>query len=164
MDPLITERLRLVPQSREVLLAEIEALPSEHRAQVSPAWLERVQACASIDPWLLGFQIRTRSSDEVIGQCGFTGPPDSNGWAEIAYRIEPEQQGKGHATEAAGALVRFAMSDSRVRGVYAHTLASNPASGRVLAKCGFHCIGEVEHPEDGRVLRWDRWRGEVSQD
>jgi len=145
-------------------MAEIDAMPSEHRAQVSPAWLERVRSCASIDPWFLGFQIRTRSSDEPIGQCGFTGPPDSNGLAEIAYRMEPEQQGKGHATEAAGALVRFAMSDTRVRGLYAHTLASNPASGRVLTKCGFHCVGEVDHPEDGRVLRWERLRGEVDHD
>lgn len=164
MDPLITERLRLVPQTRDTLLAQIEAMPPEHRSQVSLAWLEKVQACASVDPWFLGFQIRLRSGGDPIGQCGFTGPPDSDGLAEIAYRIEPEEQGKGHATEAAGALVKFAMSDTRVRGLYAHTLASNPASGRVLTKCGFHCLGEVDHPEDGRVLRWEWLRGELSRD
>lgn len=162
MDSLITERLLVVPQSKEALLSMMEAMPPEHRSQVSPLWLERVTQCSSKDPWLLGFQIRERASNKLVGQCGFTGPPDSQGWAELAYGIEPERQGRGYATEAVGALVAFAMSDPRVLGVYAHTLISNGASARVLVKCGFQCVGEVDHPEDGRVLRWERMLDEVN--
>jgi RimJ/RimL family protein N-acetyltransferase len=159
MDSLITPRLILVPQSREAALAQVEAMTPSDRAQVSPVWLERVQSSAPVDPWNLGFQILRQVSQMPVGSCGFTGPPDSKGTVEIAYCILPEEQGRGYATEAATAMVEFALGDDRVRIVCAHTLTGNSASGRVLTKCGFHCVGEVEHPEDGRLLRWEKYRG-----
>jgi RimJ/RimL family protein N-acetyltransferase len=75
---------------------------------------------------------------------------------EIAYGIAPERQGHGFATEAAGALLRFAAADPRVRLLRAHTLPEPNASTHVLRKCGFVQLGEVIDPEDGPVWRWER--------
>jgi RimJ/RimL family protein N-acetyltransferase len=52
--------------------------------------------------------------------------------------------------------VQFAFASGQVRIVRAHTKPDNPASERVLAKCGFRRVGEVIDPEDGLVRRWER--------
>jgi [ribosomal protein S5]-alanine N-acetyltransferase len=74
---------------------------------------------------------------------------------EIAYAIDTDYRGKGYATEAAQALVEFALGRSGVRFVRAHTLPEENASTHVLRKCGFRYLGEVVDPEDGLVWRWE---------
>jgi len=125
---------------------------------VSPQWLERLRNAAGspADPWQYGFFLVEKASGVVIGSAGFKGPPDADGMVEIAYGIAPERQGQGFATEAAGALMRFAAADPRVRLLRAHTLPEPNASTHVLRKCGFGHLGEVIDPEDGPVWRWER--------
>jgi putative acetyltransferase len=146
-----TDRLRLELQSRDELLAMCEGHP-----EVSPAWLARLRASTEPDPWTYGFAVVLRASGAKIGDAGFKGPPDETGMVEIAYRIDPEHQGRGYATEAAQGLVAFAFRDHRVRFVWAHTLPTNNASTRVLEKSEFRKVGEVVDPEDGLVWRWER--------
>lgn len=153
------ERLDLVLERPEVVLARIEAMPAADRAEVSPDWLARVRGLTKPDPWLLGFAVVDRASGAVVGTCGFKGPPDADGAVEVAYGTSPEHRGCGYATEAAVALADFALADGRVRVVRAHTKPDNGASQRVLTKCGFRCVGEVMDPEDGLVSRWERARG-----
>lgn len=153
--PIQTKRLNLVPQSRDEALAQIDALPPDQRAQVSPDWLARV-AAPNVDFWTLGFRVVERASGNAIGSCGYKGPPDADGAVEIAYGIDPSCQGRGYATEAADALTTFALSTGLVRLVRAHTLPEPNASTRVLAKCGFRFVGPVVDPEDGPVWRWER--------
>jgi RimJ/RimL family protein N-acetyltransferase len=65
--------------------------------------------------WTLGFSIVHRETGHVIGTCGFKGPPSLDGIVEIAYGISPNEQGKGlNATEAADALVRYAIDSGQV--------------------------------------------------
>lgn len=170
--PIETARLRLIPFAPEQLLALLEGVPQfEARTglhvanglrdffvsdEVSPRWLDRLRAATGADPWVHGFAVVEPDSASVIGSAGFKGPPDREGNVEIAYGIVPEHQGRGYATEAAAALVAFALADPRVRIVRAHTLPNPNASTRVLAKCDFERVGEVVDPEDGLVWRWER--------
>jgi len=151
-----TKRLRLVSQTPEDVRNQIKEMDAEQRAMMSPDWLARVQAATAADPWTFGFYVKHGSTDSNIGKCGFKGPPDVDGVVEIAYMVEPEHQGKGYATEAAEALVAYALRSEQVRIVRAHTLPETNASTRVLSKCGFQRIGEVIDPEDGLVWRWER--------
>lgn len=150
-----TDRLTLVLQTTEEVLAHIEALSPADRAEVSPAWLARVRTSTGEDPWTHAFSMVERASGTVVGSCAFKGPPDPDGAVEIAYGVDPEYQGRGFATEAAEALIDFARRSDGVRLVRAHTLPGNSASTRVLEKCGFECLGEVVEPEDGLVWRWE---------
>ena len=93
-------------------------------------------------------------SREVVGSCGFKGPPAGTGTVEIAYFTYPEFKGRGYATAMATRLVALASGSSFVRRVIAHTLPGKTASGRVLEKVGMRFDGEVIDPEDGRVWRW----------
>lgn len=170
-----TASLELEPWSGTDLLALVEAVERAEAqiglrladglrdffvsGEVSAGWLERLRATAAADPWVHGFRLTEKRSRLVVGTAAFKGPPDEDGAVEIAYAIAPKCQGRGYATEAAGALVDFARADRRVRLVRAHTLPAASASTRVLEKCGFTKTGEVLDPEDGPVWRWERRMG-----
>ncbi|MGL6074866.1 MAG: GNAT family N-acetyltransferase [Fimbriiglobus sp.] len=156
MEPVIIQagRLELVLQTPEEVLAWVESLPPEVRGEVSPDWIARVLATLPGDVWSLSFAARLREGVPV-GVVAFKGPPDNSGTVEIAYGIDEEHQRQGYATEAATALVAYALANRRVFRVRAHTKADNPASIRVLERCGFAPLGEVMDPEDGLVLRWE---------
>ena len=161
--PLHTNRLTLIPHTPDDVRAQIARMTADERAHVSPEWLARVPLAAADDPWIRGFALVHRTTDVVIGTCGFKGPPDGDGIVEIAYGIAPDHQGHGYATEAAAALVAYAFKSGQVRLVRAHTLPEASASTRVLAKCGFRRVGEVIDPEDGLVWRWEQgldWSGQ----
>jgi RimJ/RimL family protein N-acetyltransferase len=105
-----TSGLRVADGIREQLLS------------ASPEFMARVENSKEPDPWLFGFAVIHKIDNVLIGMCGFPGPPNSNGVAEIAYGIAPDYQRRGYATEAATALIQFATSDPRVKMIWAHTL------------------------------------------
>ena len=169
--PVSTARLTLVECAPQQLVAMIDS--PEHfeelsgyqladglrefytSGEVSPAWFAALRSATVADPWRHGFFIVDPRRKEVVGTAGFKGPPDADGVVEIAYGVAPEYQGRGYATEAATALVEFALAEPSVRTVRAHTLPEPNASTRVLTKNGFRHLGEVMDPEDGRVWRWE---------
>ena len=166
-----TPRLHLVPTDPALLVTLIdqperfEALAGLPAAaglreffvsgDVSPEWLGRLRAATGADPWRHGFFVVDREHRAIIGTAGFKGPPDADGMVEIAYGIVPSFEGRGYATEAAMALVRFARETADVTLIRAHTLPEANASTRVLTKCGFRHTGGVIDPEDGAVWRWE---------
>ena len=61
-----------------------------------------------------------------------------DGKREVGYWIGKEHWGKGIATRSLAALLLV----DKARPLYAHVAKHNPASKRVLEKCGFEVIGE----------------------
>jgi RimJ/RimL family protein N-acetyltransferase len=77
----------------------------------------------------------TREDGRIVGACGIAtlradGP-------EIGYWIGVPHWGNGYATEAARALVDHAFGDLGYGELRAGARVTNPASRRVLEKCGF---------------------------
>lgn len=142
----------------EEVRAGIEIMDAADKAQLSAGWLARLRASTAPDPWVHGFSMVQLDTGVTVGQCGFKGPPDSDGMVEIAYGVASNQESKGYATEAARALVAYALSVEQVKLVRAHTLPASNASKRVLAKCGFQFMGEINDPEDGLVCRFETTR------
>lgn len=150
---------QLIAQNREDVLAMIESMSPEEKAQLSADWMAQFQASSEMNPWVHGFRLVHRENGTVVGSCMFKGPP-ADGIVEIAYGIDPDQQGKGYATEAAKAMVKYAFASGEVRMVRAHTLPDSAASQRVLAKSGFRHVGEVVDPDDGLVWRFEKTIGD----
>jgi RimJ/RimL family protein N-acetyltransferase len=167
-----TKHLRLVPYAPEHLRALVQG-PEDYQRRsgltpakglrdfivsddVSPEWLAALESATGADPWRFGFALVHTESGMVIGNAGFTGPPDEEGIFEIAYGIVPDFQGRGYATEAASALVAWAAKNGRVAIARAHTLPERNASTRVLEKCGFRYVNEFTHPTDGLIWRWEK--------
>src|SRR5688572_18375497 len=105
MDSVTTPLVQLIPNTVADALAQLDAMPPDQRAEVSPHWIFRLQSPDGADPWILGFRIVEGSTGAVIGGCGFNASPDAEGMVGIGYGIYPEHQGKGFATEAVRALI-----------------------------------------------------------
>lgn len=64
----------------------------------------------------------------------------------LGYWLGEPWWGKGYATEAARRTARFAFEELGAENLIAGHFLDNPASGRVLEKCGFRYTGEgTEH-------------------
>jgi RimJ/RimL family protein N-acetyltransferase len=75
---------------------------------------------------------------KVIGACSLDG---CDGIPELGYWIGVPFWGFGYATEAARGLVGRAFNDLGHKALTACARVSNPASRRVLEKCGFQWTG-----------------------
>ena len=74
----------------------------------------------------------------VIGACGITMQeplPDLGYWLGVPY------WGQGYATEALHAVIDYAFTDLAHEALQAGCRVTNPASRRVLEKCGFQWTG-----------------------
>jgi len=74
----------------------------------------------------------------VIGACGVTALDDQ---AELGYWLGVPYWGQGYATEALHAVIDFAFTDLAHEALNAGARVTNPASRRVLEKCGFQWTG-----------------------
>lgn len=85
----------------------------------------------------------TRRDGTVMGACGLEW---RNGHTpEIGYWLGAGYWGQGFATEAVRALVDHGFDDHGYNALQAGARTSNPASRRVLEKCGFQWTGVVLH-------------------
>lgn len=80
--------------------------------------------------------------DDGARAIGCAGLLSSEHGGELVYWIAPEYWGQGYATEAVRALLSLARTLGH-RQIVALGHADNAASGRVLAKLGFHATGET---------------------
>jgi ribosomal-protein-alanine N-acetyltransferase len=77
----------------------------------------------------------------LIGFSGlrhFTEDGAESGEVEILYGVAPEQWGKGIATEAAKAVLRYGFVDLKLNRIYAGADPPNAASFRVIEKLGMN--------------------------
>lgn len=86
-----------------------------------------------------------------IGMTGFHRAEDAR-LMEVGYWLGRTFRGRGLATEAVRAALRWAEADWGKRAVLSNHFVDNPASARVLEKAGFLYTGMVEQ-------RFSRGRG-----
>ena len=75
----------------------------------------------------------------IVGACGLMFREDDA--PEIGYWLGVPYWNKGYATEALHALIDYAFTDLTHDAVQAGARVTNPASRRVLEKCGFQWTG-----------------------
>jgi RimJ/RimL family protein N-acetyltransferase len=80
----------------------------------------------------------TLKGGAVIGSCGIS---NVDGQVELGYWLGVAHWGKGYATEALHAVIDFAFGDLDHDALNAGARVTNPASRRVLEKCGFQWTG-----------------------
>lgn len=107
-----------------------EAIPREQTEAVVRRSVE-LFAVEGLGLWA----VLPRDGGELIGFCGywfFRDPPE----LELLYGIGAEHWGKGYATEAARAMLRYGFEHLGFDHVAASTDAPNTASVRVMQKLG----------------------------
>jgi RimJ/RimL family protein N-acetyltransferase len=84
------------------------------------------------------------TTGELLGEVGLKDLDLTEGTAEAACWTHPAGRGRGTASRALAAALRFGFGAIGLdRVVYKH-FASNVASARVAEKCGFHLTEQVE--------------------
>jgi RimJ/RimL family protein N-acetyltransferase len=81
----------------------------------------------------------TLRNETIIGACGLMFRQDDT--PEIGYWLGVSYWNKGYATEALHALIDYAFTDLSHNALQAGARVTNPASRRVLEKCGFQWTG-----------------------
>lgn len=103
------------------------------------------------------FALELRDTGEFIGGSGLL-PELRHHRAEAGYWLGAPYWGRGLATEALGALLRFGFEQLELNKIFATHHAENLASGRVMEKCGLTLEGRLpQHVwRDGQYL--DLWQ------
>jgi RimJ/RimL family protein N-acetyltransferase len=81
----------------------------------------------------------TLPDGDILGVCGFGGR-DGEG-PELGYWFGAPYWGQGYTTEAVRAMIDYAFTDCDHDVLHAGARVTNPASRRVLEKCGFQWTG-----------------------
>ena len=94
------------------------------------------------DYYLFGF---VRKSDGLLIGSGDVSPKDyTDAWV-FGYNLRRDCWNQGYATEATRAMIDFARREFGVRDFEAQHAKANPASGRVMEKCGLVFDHEGEY-------------------
>ena len=99
---------------------------------------------------LKGTMMSTNHQGEAIGCVGYLPASASNlkiseDHAEVGYWIARPYWGKGICTEALQMVIDYCFNEKGFTMLWGGYFLSNPASGRVMEKCGFVDIGEETH-------------------
>jgi RimJ/RimL family protein N-acetyltransferase len=141
-----TERLALRPPRLEDAKA-LATLANDRRIAENTLRLPHPYALADAQAFITAanagddesvFLITARSG-AILGACGIAALDGET--PEIGYWLGVPFWGNGYATEAARALIDHAFGDLGYEVLQGGARVSNPASRRVLEKCGFQWTG-----------------------
>ncbi len=155
-----SKRLRLIPLSAaqlEFLISRPRQLEAElgfatSHAVLSPPVVQHaihvkqqrlVTSPAEEFPWHTYWLVVILAEPFGAGLIGFKGVPDKNGEVEIGYGIDPAWRRQGYTTEAARALINWALRQPPCLAVTAWSDKGNLASARVLEKVGMQIARET---------------------
>ena len=94
--------------------------------------------------WIEGtWGVWERETGELVGDCTLFFEDGIQQW-ELAYGFRRDRWGRGYATEAGEACVRYGFDVLGVEKIVADVDPQNPASAHVLEKLGFKKTGEVD--------------------
>jgi len=113
-------------------------IPYPYLLADAKAWLRKVAGNAEAT-----FAVTLREGT-LIGICGIESRPERHADAAapwLGYWFGAAHWGQGYATEAARAVIDLAFGDLGHAVLYSGARVSNPASRRVLEKCGFQWTG-----------------------
>jgi RimJ/RimL family protein N-acetyltransferase len=143
-----TERLLLValmPEDIEALIAQdferFRALSGFTFPPANPnlgdlVWhLSAIQADDRHLPWRMRVIIE-RSSQTVVGSINLKGPPTSVGDVEIGWGLIEDVRGRGYATEASAAVIKWALQQPGVSSISATIPDDNHPSQRLAKRLG----------------------------
>jgi [ribosomal protein S5]-alanine N-acetyltransferase len=102
------------------------------------------------------FAICSRLTDELVGGIGLS-VAARHRRGSLGYWLGVDHWGKGYATEAARAVLRYGFSELGLHRIEAGHYPRNPASGRVLEKIGMRREGVLR----GHLLKGDTFEDDV---
>jgi ribosomal-protein-alanine N-acetyltransferase len=129
---------------------------------VLPLVRDRLRADPSQDGWWTWLVVR-KDSNQAVGSAGFGGGPDDEGAVMLGYATYPDAERNGFATEAAAALIEWALEHPGVTRVCASLPPDNYPALRVAEKVGMRLLGTVWEEDLDDVLLYGVEKPDVSR-
>ncbi len=138
--PLLGDAKAIATLANDRRIAEnTRRIPHPYRVTDAEEFIAKAAACR---PREMALMIIEREGD-LVGGCSLTlldGPvPEINFWLGVPF------WGQGYATEAVRAMIDFAFTELDHQALQAGARVTNPASRRILEKCGFQWVGVGLH-------------------
>jgi len=142
------------------------AIPYPYADGVAEAWIATHRPGFEKGLHVLYAVTRLREED-LVGAAGLVEINRRHGRAELGYWVGRPYWDRGYATEAARAVIEYGFLVLKLHRIYAMHFSRNPASGRVMEKCGMvHEAHLREHGQKWGVFEdvdvWgilhDEWR------
>lgn len=163
-----TKSLKIIQCDEEILKEAIKGnanIASKLNVKVPDNWTEfgkealqyalnKLEENSSESGWWTYLPIY-KSENKLIGIGGYKGKPTIEGEVEVGYEIAQEYRSQGLATEMTNALIENAFKNHQVKLVSAHTLGEFNPSTKVLIKCGFEKVDELNNPDEGSIWKWE---------
>ncbi len=99
--------------------------------------------------------VTLRHGGPVIGNAGIRRKAENDFEADVGYELGPQHWGKGYATEAVRALMRFGFDELGLHRVSSWCIADNASSARVLERLGMRQEGRLRENEYYKGRYWD---------
>ncbi|MDQ0269655.1 RimJ/RimL family protein N-acetyltransferase [Cytobacillus purgationiresistens] len=118
------------------------SLPYPYSLECALSWIVNHEQNFALDR-MYELAITDKNSGQLYGAIAISNHKQyKNG--EIAYWIGEEYWGNGYGTEAAKAMIEFVFKEKNYHRVYARHFKSNPASGKIMKKCGMIYEGTLK--------------------
>jgi RimJ/RimL family protein N-acetyltransferase len=165
MNILVTEQVRLTefrPSDKPALIEHLREkeiydrtlrIPYPYTEADADAWLGIVAKTTQQQGRPVHWAIR-HAEDFLIGGCGFDGfQVGKSHRAEVGYWLAKPYWNQCVMTAVVGRICQYAFEEFGLVKITAHVFAFNPASARVLEKCGFEQEGYLKkHYQKGGLL------------
>jgi RimJ/RimL family protein N-acetyltransferase len=153
-DASAVERIASLPE-----VANMTArIPHPYPKGAAAAYIEQTRALNTSGAGLRLLAQMGRGDRAVVGMIGVE--VRKSGSPELGYVFHPDVWGEGFATEAAQALIDAVFTLTTIDEIRANARVVNPASQRVLQKCGFAYDGSglLELAARGGLFPVDHFR------
>ncbi|MEZ4672611.1 MAG: GNAT family N-acetyltransferase [Anaerolineae bacterium] len=134
-------------QERDIA-ANTLLIPYPYPAGAAEEWISRTQQAYN-DGEGYNFGVILKAEDRLIGAIGL-GLRTDHRRAEMGYWLGKPYWGQGYMSEATSRLVAFAFEVLGLNRIHASAFTRNPASVRVLEKCGMSYEGTLR----GHYFKW----------
>lgn len=125
------------------------AIPYPYPAGAAEAWIAALPE-RHADEGVVALAVTLGDGGALVGAVELR-PARGGHAAELGYWIGRRHWGRGFATEAAGAVVRWVIGGHGLHRVFATCYGRNPASAAVLRRIGFRHEGTLRRHH----LRWE---------
>lgn len=139
-------RVQLLVSDRDVALNTMN-IPHPYPENGAAEWIAGQESAP--DPHNVRFAI---DDGQLVGSIGLRVQQDFER-AEMGYWIGKPFWGRGYATEAAGAVIRYGFEELNLHRIYAGYFHRNEQSARVMIKNGMKYEGRLRQ----HVKKWDEF-------
>jgi len=113
-------------------------IPHPYENGVAEIWIKS-HASGWKNKTHITYAIINKKSNQLLGAISLIGIKAMQ--AKLGYWIGEAYWGRGYCTEAGCGIIDFSFSTLGIKRIIAEHLSINPASGKVMRKCGMSYIG-----------------------